>query len=68
MIHEIDKQIALEMAKSIINARAENTAANLEYRDKINEVSYWVDIYHQCLKEIASKSLGDIIKADLRLF
>ena len=41
MIHEIDKQIALEMAKSIINARAENTAANLEYRDKINEVSYF---------------------------
>lgn len=60
MIAEIDKQIALEMTKSIINARNANSATNLEYRDKINEISYWVDTYHQCLKEITSKTLKDI--------
>ena len=55
MIHEVDKQIALEMAKSIINARNANVAGNLKYRGQINEVSYWADVYHSCLEQIKNK-------------
>lgn len=52
MAAETDKTIALEMAKSIIQARNANFSHNSRYWGKINDVSYWVEIYNQCLEEI----------------
>ena len=52
MINEIDKQIALEITKAIVQSRNENTPENLIYHGKSNDVSYWVDLYKECLAEL----------------
>lgn len=54
-ITDIDKQIALEITKAIIQSRNENTSENLGYRGKSNDVSYWTDLYKECLIELNKK-------------
>lgn len=46
---DMDKQIALEITKAVIQSRNKNTSDNLSYRGKSNDVSYWIDLYKECL-------------------
>lgn len=55
MSSDVEKQIAFEMAKAIIQSRNENTSENMVYRGKSNDVSYWVELYNQCLAELTKQ-------------
>lgn len=58
MSSEIEKQIAFEMTKAIIEARNDVNAIGssvVHYKGKIQEVAYWTEVYHTCLEQIKKK-------------
>ncbi|ENV09511.1 MULTISPECIES: hypothetical protein [Acinetobacter] len=57
MSSDVEKQIAFEMTKSIVLARDDvNTmgSSSLQFQQKIGDVDYWLEIYHQCLDGLKS--------------
>lgn len=55
---DVEKQIAFEMAKAIIEARNDVNVIGssvAHYKGKIQEVSYWTEVYHLCLEQIKKK-------------
>lgn len=58
MSNDVEKQIAFEMAKAIIEARNDVNvigAAVVHYKGKVQEVAYWTEVYHACLEQIKKK-------------
>jgi len=58
MSNDVEKQIAFEMAKAIIEARSDSSVigtAVVHYKGKIQEVAYWTEVYHACLEQIEKK-------------
>ena len=55
MSNEMNKRIAFDMAKAILETRSNVNIGGIisdEHTRKINDVAYWVDVYKQCLQEI----------------
>ena len=58
MSSDVEKQIAFEMAKTIIEARSDADVigtAVVHYKGKSQEVAYWTEVYHACLEQIKNK-------------
>jgi len=57
MCSELEKQIAFEMTKAIIEERKQYNISQIQQADRIVTPEYWAELYRDCLEQIKNKSI-----------